>query len=45
MSEEQEEHLTTVLEKAFYEVLSNMGDDVRGVSWFSSTAEEYCGQS
>ena len=33
--------LTQDLEKVIYQTLEEMGEDIKGISWFSSKAEEY----
>jgi hypothetical protein len=37
--EEIKPQLIEVFQKAIYEVLQDMGDDVKGISWFSSQAK------
>lgn len=33
--------LTQELEKVIYQTLADMGEDIKGISWFSSKADEY----
>lgn len=38
---EMQPQLTTKLAEAFETKLKEMGEDTKGISWFSSIAEEY----
>lgn len=41
MSDELKEQLTQELAIAFEAKLRKMGNDIKGISWFSSCAEDY----
>lgn len=42
---EQKEDLIEILEAGMHKALSELGDDIKGVSWFSIAADEYTAET